>query len=660
MNPLKEIRACFQPVLAQVVEDPTPLLNMIVPAKDPKNGDYQANVAMPLKKVLGKRTQDIAANIVRKLDISDLCEPPEVAGPGFINLRLRNDWLTAQLKACLADERLLVEKVSQPKTYVIDFSSPNVAKPMHVGHIRSTVIGDSLSRTLRFVGHKVITDNHLGDWGTQFGMIIYGYKHFVDADAYATEPVEELGRLYKLVRQIMDYHDAVAKLPQIQATLAEAESDLEEAKTASDQIDASDKKAVKTHKKLVGRLTDQVASHRSTIASLEKQIASVDADAGLKALVDAHPKINDAVLQETAKLHTGDAENLQLWQQFMPQCLAALQVIYDRLGVTFDRSLGESFYHDRLPDVIKRLEEKGLATPSDGAICVFMEEWDAPMLVQKQDGAYLYATTDLATVFYRLDEWQPDEVLYVVDFRQGEHFAKFFRTIEKMGYQDLKLQHVKFGTVMGEDKKPYRTRSGDAVGLTGLLDQAVNKAHEIVCNNDDTKKIGPELDAAERKQVAQVVGISAIKYADLSHNRESDYVFSYDKMTDTKGNTATYMQYAYARVQSIFRRGNFDPITLRDNPPKIILDHPSERGLAIALVRFSEAIDAALGDYRPNQLTDYLFELAQRYSNFFNDCAVIKAESDELKQSRFALCDLTARTIKCGLELLGIDVVERM
>jgi arginyl-tRNA synthetase len=327
--------------------------------------------------------------------------------------------------------------------------------------------------------------------------------------------------------------------------------------------------------------------------------------------------------------------------------------------------LGESFYEDRLAAVVDELVQKGIARESDGAICVFFkdekgEEEKVPLIVRKQDGAFLYATTDLATIRYRMETWSPDAILYVVDHRQGMHFKHLFAAARMLGYKNVELEHVSFGTVLGDDGKPFKTRSGDTVGLESLLDEAVRRAGEIVAANDDAKPDGPELSPERRAEIAEIVGIGALKYADLSQNRTSDYVFSYDKMLAMNGNTATYMQYAYARVRSIFAKGNVDVDSLRASGAKILLTHPAERALAMEILRLSEALELAVFDYRPNQLTSYLFELANRYFTFYENCHVLNAENDELRHSRLLLCDLTARTIRKGLELLGIRVVEKM
>ncbi len=539
MSILPELRKRFRRVLDGLVADPrriAELLDSVQRSQNPKFGDYQANFAMPLGKELKRPPRQVAAEVVARLDVADLCSKPEIAGPGFINLRVRDDWLAARLSAAALDARLGIAPVESPRKYVIDYSAPNVAKPMHVGHIRSTVIGDSLYRTLKFLGHSVTSDNHIGDWGTQFGMILYGYKHFCDPEAYRSNPVQELARLYRLVSQLMD----------------EGEN----------------------------------GSGRNEIAA--------------------------AVLDETAKLHAGDEESRRLWEEFLPFCEDEIDRIYRRLGVTFDHTLGESFYEDRLGPLVADLVQKGIARESEGAICIFIEGRQVPMIVRKQDGAFLYATTDLATLRYRVETWNPEAILYVVDHRQSLHFEQLFTAARLMGYAGLELQHVSFGTVLGDDGRPFKTRSGDTVGLEGLLDEAVRRAAEIVSANDDAKPGGPELSAEERRRVAETVGIAALKYADLSQNRTSDYVFSYDKMLAMNGNTATYMQYAYARVRSIFAKGSVDVDALRACGAPIRLDTPAERALGLELLRFGEALELAVADYRPNQLTAYLFELANR------------------------------------------------
>jgi len=658
MNVLAELRRRFAAALESLDPSAGELADLVLPSQDAKFGDYQANCAMPLGKRLKKPPREIAQQLVYQLDVNDLCEPPEIAGPGFINLRLKEATLIGLLQQALADDqRLAVAPTSDPRTYVLDYSSPNVAKPMHVGHIRSTVIGDALCRVLRLLGHRVISDNHIGDWGTQFGMIIYGYKHFVDEQAMETDTVAELSRLYKLVNQLVEYHDAREhKIPALQQQIAEQKKYVDDLRVATMPEDP------KRQKKVVQRLRQaesQLADLRAKLSDLQKKLAVVEDNPSLSELAAAHQDIGSAVLAETAALHAGDATNRALWERFLPPCMAEIEATYRRLGVSFDHTLGESFYQNRLAGVVEDLLQRGLARESDGAICVFLEGRDAPLIIQKKDGAFLYATTDLATIQYRMKTWSPDAIVYVVDHRQSLHFQLLFATARLWGYDDVELQHVRFGTVLGEDGRPYKTRSGTAVGLSGLLDEAVERAHKIVCQNDDARP-QPLLSADERRQVAERIGIGAIKYADLAHNRTSDYVFSYDKMLAMTGNTAAYMQYSYARVRSIFAKGNVEVQQLRASSPALLLKEPVERALALALLQFSEALQRVAADYRPNHLTAYLFDLASKYSDFFENCPVLKADSDQLRKSRLLLCDLTARTIACGLNLLGIQTVERM
>ncbi|MCH2178283.1 MAG: arginine--tRNA ligase [Mariniblastus sp.] len=651
MNALSEIKYRFGQVLKEMVEDASDLLEMIRPAQDSKFGDYQANCAMPMKNLVGKSPRQIADEIISKLQIDDLCQSVEVAGPGFINLTLDDNWLKAKLTDSLQDPRLGIKPVQTPGTYVVDFSSPNVAKPMHVGHIRSTLIGDALSRTLRFVGHEVVTDNHLGDWGTQFGMIIYGYKHFVDKEAYANNSVEELGRLYKLVRQIMDYHTAVAKLPALHEQLTQQQNLLLELEANQP---TGDKAIDKKLKKDIGRLKSKITEQEEQIAELESKIETIDRNQDQHARALKHKNIGTDVLNETAKLHSDDTENLALWNEFLPFCREDIKQIYDQLNIEFDYELGESFYHSRLAGVVDSLNEKGLSRESEGAICVFMDNYETPMIIRKKDGAFLYATTDLATIQYRVEKWQPTAILYVVDHRQHQHFEKLFDAARLWGHDDVEMTHVSFGTVLGDDGRPFKTRSGDTVGLQGLLDEAVQRAAQL------SGELNSAMNEETLTEISKVVGIGGLKYADLSQNRSSDYKFSYEKMLALKGNTSTYLQYSYARVQGILRKGDVDIETLRSQPVAFRFEKEIERKLAVNLIRFGETLDEVLVDYKPNLLTTYLFDLAQTFSVFFENCPVLKSEDDHLKRSRLQLCDLTARTIEVGLSLLGIDVVEKM
>jgi arginyl-tRNA synthetase len=589
MNVLQSIQYKFLHALSGIVPNPAPYVGMVKAAQDPKFGDYQANCAMSLAKVLKGKPRDLAQEIVTRLELADLLEPPEIAGPGFINLRLKSDWIARQIQAMARGERLGVGIAEHPRTFVIDFSSPNVAKPLHVGHLRSTIIGDALARLLRFLGHQVITDNHLGDWGTQFGVLLYGYKHFLDADALQADPVREMTRIYVKVRQLM----------------------------ASEEDEENS--------------TNPVAQ---------------------------------AAREETAKLQAGDPENVRLWQQFMPWCLEEIDQIYRRLDVRFDRTHGESFYNPMLADVVRDLQEKGITEDSAGAVIISFGEGKTPALIRKKDGAYNYTTTDLATIRYRMNTWNPDVILYVVDARQALHFQNLFEAARRWGYCEVELEHVSFGSVLGPDRKPIKTREGGAVELGQLLDEAVEqgqRAYERSASERSARgEQVPEPASAEKRQIADSIGLGAVKYADLSQNRVSDYVFSWEKMLATEGNTATYMQYAYARNRNIFRKGGADAGLYRQNPPLPTLAKPEERALALELLRFEEALGAAVTEYQPHVITGYLWDLAKTFSGFYQNCHVLNAETPELRQSRLLLCDLTARVIQQGLSLLGIKTVEQM
>ncbi len=658
MNVLAELRNRFGKVLSEMLSDSGQFAAMVKPTQDVRFGDFQANCAMPMSKSLRREPRTIANEIVSILNVADFCQPPEVAVPGFINIRLRDDWLAEQINHSVTDPRLGVELVARAKRIVIDYSAPNVAKPMHVGHLRSTVLGNALYRVATFLGHRVLGDNHIGDWGTQFGMILFGYKNFLDRTAFDQNPVGELARQYRLVSQLSGYHEAKTEQPKVESriVLLQAELALADAKKT-----ANDKQAEKALKKLRSNVTEL----REQNASLKKQIESVEFSPPLMALADAHPQIAELARRETAKLHAGDEENTRLWNQFVPQCLQAIQGIYDRLDIQFDMTRGESYYNPKLAGVVEDLQAKGLATESDGAICVFIPGNTAPFIIRKRDGAYTYATSDLATISDRIEELHADTMLYVVDTRQSEHFRLLFETAKLWGRGDCEFVHVNFGTILGKDGKPYKTRSGDTIGLESLLDAAVAKARQIVNENDDAKKDEqgnprPELDDAARAAVSEVVGIGAIKYADLRHNRESDYVYDEDKMLATTGDTATYMQYAYARVGGIVRKGSIDREALRHGGGRVRFTHPSERALSLQLLRFSEVLEGVLAECRPNILTDYLFATANSFSTFYQECSVLRESDEAIRTSRLLLCDLTARVIAKGLDLLGIKTCEQM
>jgi arginyl-tRNA synthetase len=659
MQILTAIRERFRKVLQELLSDPALVdasLERIVPSRDPSLADYQANIAMPLQKVLGKPPLEIAQGVVERLDLSDICQSVSVAGAGYINLRLAPEWLAEQLQSAYSDPRLGVTQVDPAKTIIIDYSSPNVAKPMHVGHIRSTVIGDAISKVLRFLGHNVITDNHLGDWGTQFGMIIYGYKHFCDQAAYQRQPVTELSRLYRKVQAISGYQEALVQVLKLEQAIEFAHRRLEQVqvKLAAAPADKKLAKELTAAERAVAAAKDELQSNANKIADLQK-------DNLLMSESTTHQQIYEKVLAETARLHRGEEGNLKLWNEFLPNCREEIDTIYRRLNVQFDHWYGESFYHDMLSAVVEELFAKGLAVQSDGAVCVFLEGSDAPMIVQKQDGAYLYATTDLATAMFREREFSPDISLYVVDHRQGEHFRKLFSVLDKIGLDRTDFRHISFGTVMGTDGKPFKTRSGSTVGLESMLDEAVARAMEVVCNPDRLGGTGIQMDDQERLEIAETVGLGAIKYADLAHNRTSDYIFDMDKMVRLEGNTSAYIQYSYARIRSILRKAEekgWKQAQWELSP--MDLTQGSELALALHLVRFEEMLQQSMQDYTPNMITDYLYDLAKLYSSFYEQCSVLNSQSQTEGYSRLKLSSIVARTLKCGLELLGIGVVERM
>jgi arginyl-tRNA synthetase len=662
MRLLGTLREAFRPVLEPFTGDVAPLLDQVQPARDARFGDYQANFVMRLAKQLGEEPTALAERLVAQLQVGDICHAPEVAPRGFINLRLSDSWLGQALWQVAVDDSLGCRPTEHPRQYILDYSSPNVAKPMHVGHIRSTVIGDALNRILRFLGHRVVTDNHLGDWGTQFGMIIYGYKHLVDSEAFAAGPVAELSRLYRAVQALIAFHQARRDMPAAQQAIERGEEQLQQAEQLLGTAEAggADKSGLKAAQRQlqVARRQHQAAldKHRS----LQQAIAQVEQQPDLAAVAEQHAAIAEAVLAETAKLHQGDPENVGLWKKFLPDCLEEIEKIYRRLGVKFDTQLGESFFHERLHGEVEQLLATGLAQESQGAVCVFLDGFDAPMIVRKQDGAFLYATTDLATLSYRIETYRPDAILYVVDHRQGEHFEKLFATAALRGYPPVELQHISFGTVLGPDQKPFKTRSGSLVGLEQLLDEAVQRAWGVVCDPDRLASIVPPMDASEMRAIAEAVGIGAIKYADLHHNRTSDYCFDIDKMVQLDGNTATYIQYACARSKNILRRfAEAHPeVDFLAVAPQV--QQAPERELVLHLLRFEDALHQVIEAYYPNLLASYLYDLAKLFASFFEQCPVLQADSLQQSCSRMVMVSVTARTLSQGLDLLGIPVLERM
>ena len=530
-------------------------------------GDFQFNGAMALAKKLGKNPREIADTLIKHLELDTILSKAEIAGPGFINLWINPLWLASQCEAVQKDARLGVEKHTAPMKVVVDYSGPNMAKQMHVGHLRSSIIGDTLANLLSYLGDEVIRQNHIGDWGTQFGMLI----------AYLEEMHKEGSVSLKDLEQF--YKDA-------------------------------------------------------------------------KGRFDADEAFANKAREYVVKIQSGDAHCLTLWQQFIDISLGHCEEVYDKLSVKLKRDdvRAESFYNDDLSKVVSDLDKKGLLQESDGAQCVFLADEEIPVMVQKSDGGYLYATTDLAALRYRAGTLGAKRILYVVDARQAGHFKQVFRLAKEAGFVpgDVALEHVAFGTMMDKGGKPFKTRDGGTVKLIDLLDEAVLKAQDSI---KDKSSYTPE----QIEALAKIIGIGAVKYADLSINRESNYIFNWDKMLSFEGNTSLYMQYAYARIQSIFRR--YDGAI----EGHIIIGDSLEHRLCVLLLGFEDVLNRAAVDAAPHQITSYLYELATLFMRFYEQNPILKeGVEQEIKMSRLVLADLTAKTIKQGLNLLGIEVVDAL
>ena len=554
---------------------------MLAATNHPKFGDYQSNLALSLSKKLGQPPRQVAQAIVDQFEAGDMFETPELAGPGFINLRFKASYLSTQLQQRQNDDRLGIAPTRKPQKIIVDFSSPNIAKEMHVGHLRSTIIGDCIARILEFQGHEVLRLNHVGDWGTQFGMLITYLREVAPA-----------------------------------------------ALTTADAID----------------LGDLVAFYKKA-----------------KARFDEDPEFQLTARNEVVNLQSGSPETLSAWNLLCAQSRREFQIIYDLLDIQVNER-GESFYNPYLSAVVKDLKLAGLLVEDHGAQCVFVDGFTnrdgqpLPLIVQKSDGGFNYATTDLAALRYRITEDKAQRIIYVTDSGQSDHFAQVFQVARKANWipETVDITHVPFGLVQGEDGKKLKTRSGDTVRLRDLLDESIERFGAIlearIAEEDRTES--PEF----KTHVATIAGLSAVKYADLSQNRTSNYIFSYDKMLADKGNTAPYLIYAYARVQSISRKGNIDFSTLTST---LQLHEDAELLLAKHLLQLEEAIAAVGTELLPNRLCLYLFELSQKFNTFYDACPVLKAEGD-VKESRLLLCDLTARSLKLGLGLLGIQTLDRM
>ncbi|MGI8435392.1 MAG: arginine--tRNA ligase [Chthoniobacterales bacterium] len=565
----------FQAQLAQKLADTLRAAGLaeageVTPATDPRFGDYQSNAALILAKQRGENPRALAQKISDAFVPSDLSDRPQIAGPGFLNFTIKGEALAQKTAALLSDERLGLALTSSPKRIVIDFGSPNVAKPMHIGHIRSLVLGDALARIAAFLGHEVIRDNHIGDWGTQFGMVIYGWKNLLDQEALARDPIAELVRVYKATNE---------------------------------------------------------AGH-------------------------ADPAVREECKKELVRLQAGDSENLAIWQQCVDLSLGEFERTYALLDIHYDIQRGESFYNDRLPGVVERLLTAGIARGSEGAIAVFFPDTpelaDKPCLIRKSDGGYNYATTDLATIDYRIQDLKADTVWYGVGAPQSLHFKQIFAIAAREGFT-ADFRHITFGSILGEDRKLMKTRSGENVALQDVLDEAIPCARKII------EEKNHEMPEPEKEATARIIGLGAVKYADLSQYRMTDYIFAWDRMLAFQGNTAPYLQNAYVRIQSIFRKAGAE----FSAPNELKLAEPAEKNLAKRLCQFAETVPTVLNDFRPNVLANYLFELANSFHAFYEACPVLKSE-EPARSSRLALCQLTARVLQRGLDLLGIEVPERM
>ena len=565
----------FQALLAKKLAQALPAagfenIGELTQATDPRFGDYQTNAALVLGKQRGEDPRAVAEKILQHLNLVDWCQSPTVAGAGFINFTLLPGAVAKKTAELSVDERLGVARSTSPKKIVIDFGSPNVAKPMHVGHIRSTALGDAIARIASFLGHDVIRDNHIGDWGTQFGMVIWGWKNLLNRDALGRDPLAEIVRIYK-------------------ETNARSTSD---------------------------------------------------------------PKVRDACRQELVKLQAGDKENTAIWNECVALSMQDFEHVYDLLDIHYDIQCGESFYNDRLPAIVDRLLKEKIAEVSEGAVVVFFRDIpelaDKPAIIRKSDGGFNYATSDVATVDYRIDDLKRDTVWYVVGAPQTLHFKQIFEIARREG-RKADFRHIPFGNILGEDRKLMKTRSGENVPLRQVLEEARARARKII----DEKN--PDLSDEEKSDIARTIGIGAVKYADLSQYRMTDYVFSWDKMLALQGNTAPYLQNAYVRIRSIFRKAGIAT-------PKIdnfVLNESAEITLAKRLTQFAEIVPQVLNDFRPNILANYLFELANSFHAFYEACPVLKSD-EPLRSSRLALCDVTGRVLQRGLDLLGIKVPEKM
>ena len=687
----QRVTAAMRAAYPQVPDAPA----IVQPAQEERFGDYQANGAMALAKQLKAKPRDVAAAILARLDVSDLAEKPEIAGPGFINIRLKPSWVSEQLGLINPtasdkpeDDRLGVPRAKRAETIVVDYSAPNLAKEMHVGHLRSTIIGDALVRMLEFVrgkDGKVVRQNHVGDWGRQFGVVILGMWHLCMAEherrpGYLSDHTCELSRLSPddpVARRREALNNICAKHQ------ADFDSDPDGSKVFRPWLRDLERRPV--------GLDDLLTAYRfvTRVEELAQgtDLAVTDRRDGTRTpLSEVSRRVTTYVQNSRAP---DNVQEFDAWRYAKELTRRSCQQIYHRLGVTLTRQdeRGESEYNNDLPGIVETLRVKGLLTESEGAQCVFLKSeirnpkseirpnagkplflakdgTPLPLMVQKSDEGFLYATTDLAAIRYRVSELKADRILYVVDARQSLHFRMVFECARQAGFapENIALVHVAFGTMMGPDGKPFKTREGGTVKLMDLLDEAEKRAYNLVTQKnaqDVADGRAPPLSEDQKKEIAHKVGIGAVKYADLALSRTSDYVFSWEKMLSLDGNTAPYMQYAYARIRSIFRKGGHETEQGRRDAAPIPVPTPQEFSLGKTLLRFPEILDRALEDYRPNILAAYLYDLAGAFTAFYDACPVIQSE-EPVRSRRLKLCDLTARVIRQGLDLLGIETAERM
>ncbi len=565
----REIAKIFEATVKKVYGDIETKKIEVSVATNEKFGDFQTNFAMMNSKIIGKNPRAIAQEIVDNLEPNNVIDKLEIAGPGFINIFLKSEYLGELLKKS-RNEKYDFSFLNRDGDVIIDFSSPNIAKRMHIGHLRSTIIGDSVARIYRYLGYHLVADNHIGDWGTQFGKLIIGYRRWLNQEAYKENAIEELERVY---------------------------------------------------------------------VEFTKQS-------------EEHPELEEEARLELKKLQDGDEENYALWKEFIKVSLDEYEKLYTRLDVHFDTYYGESFYHPMMQGVVDELVEKGLAVEDDGAKVVFFPEEDNlfPCIVQKKDGAFLYSTSDIATIKFRRENYNVNKLIYLTDERQQDHFKQFFKITEMLGW-DVEKYHIWFGIMRFADGV-FSTRKGNVIRLEQLLDEGKKRAYDIVNEKN------PDLSVEEKDQIAEVVGVGAIKYADLSQNRQSPIIFEWDKILSFEGNTAPYLQYSYARIQSILRKAAAEGKEI-DYSKKIKIENKQERALADHIATFPMVVLKAAESFKPNIIADYLFELSKKFNSFYNSCPILNQE-DDILYSRGLIAKVAGETIKEGLSLLGIKTLDRM